>query len=36
LIEAFGGLLPEVQEEDYEEQDFANKIKKKSKRQRKQ
>ncbi len=29
LIEAFGGLLPEAQGEDYEEQDFANKMKKK-------
>lgn len=31
LIEAFGGLLPEAQGEDYEEQDFANKMKKKKK-----
>ncbi|WP_293908309.1 conjugal transfer protein MobB [Sphingobacterium sp. UBA5670] len=32
LIEAFGGLLiPEAQGEDYEEQDFANKMKKKRK-----
>jgi len=28
LIEALGGLLPEAQGEDYEEQDFANKMKK--------
>jgi hypothetical protein len=34
LIEALGGLLPEAQGEDYEEQDFANRIKKKRKRQR--
>ncbi len=34
LIEALGGLLPEAQGEDYEEQDFANKMKKKRKRQR--
>lgn len=34
LIEAFGGLLPEAQGEDYEEQDFANKMKKKRKSQR--
>lgn len=34
LIEAFGSLLiPEVQGEDYEEQDFAKKMKKKRKRQ---
>lgn len=32
LIEAFGGLLPEAQGDDYEEQDFANKMKKKKKR----
>ncbi|MHB1104758.1 MAG: conjugal transfer protein MobB [Lutibacter sp.] len=32
LIEALGGLLPEAQGEDYEEQDFANKMKKKRKR----
>ena len=31
LIEALGGLLPEAQGEDYEEQDFANKMKKKRK-----
>ncbi|KVV15030.1 conjugal transfer protein MobB [Flavobacterium sp. TAB 87] len=29
LIEAFGGLLPEAQAEDYEELDFVNKMKKK-------
>ena len=34
LIEALGGLLPEAQGEDYEEQDFANNIMKKRKRQR--
>jgi len=34
LIEALGGLLPEAQGEDYEEQDFANKMNKKRKRQR--
>ena len=33
LIEALGGLLPEARGEDYEEQDFANKMKKKRKRQ---
>jgi hypothetical protein len=33
LIEAFGGLLiPEAQGEDYEEQDFANRMKKKKRR----
>ena len=32
LIEALGGLLPEAQGEDYEELDFANKMKKKKKR----
>ena len=32
LIEALGGLLPETQGEDYEEQDFSNKMKKKRKR----
>ena len=32
LIEALGGLLPETQGEDYEEQDFANRMKKKRKR----
>lgn len=31
LIEALGGLLPEARGEDYEEQDFANKMKKKKK-----
>jgi len=35
LIEAVGGLLiPEAQGEDYEEQDFANRMKKKRKRKR--
>src|SRR5690606_339219 len=35
LIEAFGGFfIPEAQGEDYEEQDFANKMKKKRKRKR--
>lgn len=34
LIGALGGLLLEVQGEDYEEFDFANKMKKKRKRQR--
>lgn len=32
LIEALGGLLPEAQGEDYEELDFANKMKRKKKR----
>ena len=32
LIESFGGLLPEAQGEDYEEQDFASKMKRKKKR----
>jgi hypothetical protein len=32
LIEALGSLLPEAQGEDYEEQDFTNKMKKKRKR----
>lgn len=36
LIEALGGLVPEAQGEDYEEQDFANKMKKKRKRKRNQ
>ncbi|AIM37860.1 relaxase [Sphingobacterium sp. ML3W] len=36
LIEALGGLLPEAQDEDYEEQNFANKMKKKRKRRRNQ
>ncbi|MGJ1484235.1 conjugal transfer protein MobB [Sphingobacterium multivorum] len=34
LIEALGGLLPEAQGEDYEELDFANRMKRKRKRQR--
>lgn len=34
LIEALGGLLPEAQGEDYEEQDFANQMKKKRKHRR--
>jgi hypothetical protein len=34
LIEALGGLLPEAQGEDYQEQDFANKMKKKRNRHR--
>ncbi|PVD52206.1 relaxase [Terrimonas sp.] len=34
LIDGLGGLLPEVQGEDYEEQAFANKMKKKRKRKR--
>ncbi|WP_316795476.1 conjugal transfer protein MobB [Pedobacter agri] len=34
LVEALGGLLPEAQGEDYEEQDFANKMKKKRHRNR--
>ena len=34
LIEALGGLLPEAQGEGYMEQDFANKMKKKRKRQK--
>src|SRR5690606_13021393 len=34
LIEGLGGLLPEAQGEDYEEQDFANKMKKKRKSKR--
>ena len=32
MIEGLGGLLPETQGEDYEEQDFANKMKRKKKR----
>lgn len=32
LIESLGGLLPEAQGEDYEELDFANKMKRKKKR----
>jgi len=34
LIEALGGLLPEAQGEDYMEQDFAKKMKRKPKRKR--
>lgn len=34
LVEALGGILPETQGEDYEEQDFANKMKKKRKRRK--
>lgn len=34
LIEALGGLLPEAEGEDYGEQDFANKMKKKIKKKR--
>lgn len=34
IIEGFGGLLPEAQGEDYQEQDFANKMKKRRKRKR--
>lgn len=34
LIEAFGGLLPQAQGEDYEEQAFASQMKKKKKRRR--
>lgn len=34
LIESLGGLIPEAQGEDYEEVDFANKMKKKRKRKR--
>ncbi|WP_338839242.1 conjugal transfer protein MobB [Flavobacterium ginsenosidimutans] len=33
LIEALGGLLPEAQGEDYEELDFANKMRRRRKRQ---
>ncbi|MNE27199.1 hypothetical protein D3C80_1206000 [compost metagenome] len=32
IIESFGGLLPEVQGEDYEERDFANLIKRQKRR----
>ncbi|RAV27657.1 conjugal transfer protein MobB [Sinomicrobium soli] len=32
LIDGLGGLLPEAQGEDYEEQEFANRMKKKKKR----
>lgn len=35
LIEALGGLLPDAQGEDYEELDFANKMKRKRKQLRK-
>ncbi len=34
IFEALGGLLPETQGEDYEEQDFANQLKKKRKKNR--
>jgi hypothetical protein len=34
IMESFGGLLPEAQREDYEEQDFTNKMKKKRRRKR--
>lgn len=34
LIDGLGGLLPEAQGEDYEEQEFANRMKKKEKRKR--
>ena len=34
FIESFGGLFPETQGEDYEEQQFANKMKKKKKSRR--
>jgi hypothetical protein len=34
LIEALGGLLPETQGEDYEERDFANRMKRKRKRKK--
>lgn len=34
LIDGLGGLLPEAQGEDYEEQEFANRMKKKKKRKR--
>jgi hypothetical protein len=36
LIEALGGLLSDTQGEDYEELDFANRMKKKRKRKRDQ
>jgi hypothetical protein len=32
LIEALGGLLPEAQSEDYGEQNFANRMKKRNER----
>lgn len=35
LIEALGGLLPEAQGEDYEEQDFANRMRKKKRNKQK-
>ncbi|MGM8363756.1 conjugal transfer protein MobB [Flavobacterium sp. ARAG 55.4] len=35
LIEAFGGLLPEAQGENYEEHTFSNQMKKKKKRRKK-
>lgn len=35
LIEAFGGLLPQAQGQDFEEQTFANQMKKKKKRRKK-
>jgi hypothetical protein len=35
-IDGLGGLLPEAQGEDYEEQEFANRMKKKKKRNRRQ
>ena len=34
LLDAFGGLFPEAQGEDYQEQDFANRLKKKRNRKR--
>ncbi|PRZ22074.1 conjugal transfer protein MobB [Flavobacterium granuli] len=34
IMESFGGLLPEAQGEDYEEQDFTNKMKKKRRSKR--
>jgi len=34
LLDAFGGLFPEAQGEDYQEQDFANRLKKKRSRKR--
>jgi hypothetical protein len=34
IMESFGGLLPEAQGEDYEEQEFTNKMKKKRRRKR--
>lgn len=35
LIEALGGILPKAQGEDYEEQDFAGRMRKKKKKRRK-